>query len=270
MSENSGEQTDENEISNQDEITIVDQFENLIPDDSMVVDIKINLPDYNGENGFALADVGFHYMDLKQYILDLGCKILFSTAGIHLRGKNKMPHIHYNMITTFCFPPTNPSQHRARWVKKNNINLNTFENVSFKFHQKIDANSPKYSVLSYPLKEGIKVNLASCFVFDCKAMSRKYIDFLMEVGKAIYDKQMGLKLRQDKSEDRKNLALENLYQLCVENKNMFSNYKEMVVWLDTNFIAKLELKDYPDPKNYKTNCQKICVKLGKLKYSDIL
>lgn len=270
MSEYSGEQTDEDNVSNSEDLTIVSQFEDLIPDDSMVVDIKINLPDYNGENGIALADSGFAFMELKQYIQDLGCKILFSTAGIHLNGKSKVAHIHYNMITSFCFPPSNPSQHRSRWIKKNNANLNTFTNVSFKFHQKIDTTTPKYSVLSYPLKEGKKVNLPACFVFDEKPMAKRYISFLHNVGKAIYEKQCGLRLRQDKSEERKNLALDNLYQLCVENKDMFSNYREMVVWLDTNFIAKLELKDYPDPKNYKTNCQKICVKLGKLKYSDIL
>lgn len=270
MENNPGEPKDENEFSNMEDLTIVSQFEDLIPNDSMVVDIKINLPNYDGENGTALADIGFAFMDLKQYIIDLGCKILFSTAGIHLNGKNKMPHIHYNMITTFAFPPSNPSQHRSRWIKKNNVNLNTFENVSFKFHQKIDTNTPKYSVLSYPLKEGKKVNLPSCFVFNENPMEKKYVAFLVNTGKAIYEKQCGLKLRQDKSEERKNLALESLYQLCVENKDKFSNYKEMVRWLDTNYIANLEIKDYPDPKNYKTNCQKICVKLGKLKYSDIV
>ena len=41
-------------------------------------------------------------------------------------------------------------------------------------------------------------------------------------------------------------------------------------WLDDNYISTLTLEEYPDPRNYKINCQKIAVSLGKLKYSAIV
>lgn len=43
----------------------------------------------------------------------------------------------------------------------------------------------------------------------------------------------------------------------------------MMMWLDEEYISKLDLEDMPDPKNYKTNSQKVAVKLGLLRYSQL-
>lgn len=250
--------------------SMAEQFEKDIPDDCMVINVKYNFEiedEYTADD--AMNNVPFY--EFAKYVRDLGCEILFSSAGYHLNGDNKQPHLHYNFITTQFFPPSNPSQHRKRWAKKSDASLE-FLHASWKFHHKIDKTTPKYSVLSYPLKEGhdIKHHRKSIYLYDTLPMTKEQIQFLKDVGKGIYDKELGLKLRQDKSEERKKNALLGLYGLCLDNKEKFSTYRNMVVWLDTAYIEPLEIEEYPESKNYKSNCEKIAVKLKKLKYSDII
>ena len=250
------------------EISISQQFEQAIPDDAMVINVKLNF-DITEDSPLEEKWRELPAFDVQKYIEDLGCKILFSSAGYHLNGERKQPHLHYNFITTSFKIPSNPSQHRNRWFNKTDLGNPDFLKCSFKFHQHIDTKTPKYSVLSYPLKEGLYVK-DKFYVFDMKPMTKEKKTFLIETGKAIYEKELGLKLRQDKCEERKKIALNDLYKLCSDHKEEFSNFKQMICWLDNNYIDKLTIDDYPDPKNYKTNCQKIAVSLGKLKYSDIL
>lgn len=248
--------------------SIAQQFEEAIPDDSMVINVKLNF-EITDDDSLDTIHTEMPLYDIKQYIQDLGCKILFSSAGYHLNGERKQPHLHYNFITTQFKVPSNPSQHRQRWFNKTEA-LPDFLKCSFKFHMSIDKKNPKYSVLSYPLKEGLIVKDNRNFIFDTKPMTKTQKEFLILVGKAIYEKELGLKLRQDKCEERKKVTLNDLYKLCFDNKNEFVDFRQMVIWLDTNYISKLTIEEYPDPKNYKVNCQKIAVHLGKLKYSDIL
>lgn len=248
-----------------------EQFEEFIPDDSMVINVKYN---FNIEEGDELIDslrlIPFH--DIETYVKDLEVTILFSSVGYHLLGERKQPHIHYHFITTPFHPPSNPSQHRKRWAKKVDASMD-FLNASFKF-QSLDGTRPKYQVLSYPLKEGHIINRLrkgdNYYVFNKAPMTKEQIFFLRDVGKSIYDKEQGLKLRQDKCEERKKVALHSLYELCEANKNHFNTYREMVVWLEDNYIQKLSLDEKPDINHYRTNCQKIANTLGKLKYCDIL
>lgn len=117
--------------------------------------------------------------------------------------------------------------------------------------------------MAYPFKEGIEL---SCCNFG---LNQKEIKFLKDVGQEIYEKACGLRLRQDKCEERKKNALLELYSLCETNKNSFGSFKQMLLWLDKNYIATLSIEDYPDPKNYKTNCQKVAVQLGLITYSSL-
>ena len=244
-------------------------FEEFIPDDSMVINVKYNFDIPEGEN---IEDVlrSIPFFDIKKYVEDLEVTILFSSVGYHLLGERKQPHIHYHFITTPFHPPSNPSQHRKRWAKKLEASME-FLNCSFKF-QSIDGTQPKYQVLSYPLKEGhlIKFNTKLYYIFNKLPMTKEQILFLKDVGKTIYDKEQALKLRQDKCEERKKVALHSLYELCEQNKNKFNTYREMVIWLEDNYIAQLTLDEKPDINHYRTNCQKIANTLGKLKYCDIL
>jgi len=167
---------------------------------------------------------------------------------------------------------SNKSQHRKRWSDRNGFsNDKIFKDVSFVLHEKIDCNNPKYYTLSYPLKENISLwyNDPSYYLFNKKPMTEKQLNFLKSVGSEIYNLQVGMHLRREKCEERKKQSLTDLFDLCVKNKIEFNNYREMLNWLDVNYISTLELHDYPDPKNYKTNCQKIAVKLGFMRYSEL-
>lgn len=237
---------------------IAQMMESTIPDDAMVITIKINNVDLEMNQAFYISP-------LLRYLTDLDVNILASSGGLHLNGKAQKPHIHFHLIVERFNPPTNPSQHRQRWCKKTDNDLG---DVSFKF-QKLDVSNPKYSILSYPLKEGKFLTDKRAYTINGEQMSNEIKDFLCDVGKAIYDKELGLALRQEKCEERKQLALLNLYQLCLDNKDKFTSYTTMMLWLDENYIDKLDITEYPDPKNYKTYCQKIAVKLKFIKYSSI-
>lgn len=246
--------------------SLAEQFEQDIPEDSMVINFKYNLdPSANDK------DIHAPLLEMRQYVKSL-TTILFSSAGIHYNGDLKRPHIHYNFITKPFKEPSNRSQHRNRWFDKQDSPNREFKKVTAVFHDVMDKHSCKYAVLSYPLKEGFftKDEYKQIYIYNGVSMTKEQKLFLKEVGTAIYEKEVGLKQRQEKCEERKKHALTSLRDLCREHKNEFSTYREMLLWLDINYIAKLEIEDYPDPKNYKTNCQKICVSLGKLKYSDIV
>jgi hypothetical protein len=236
-------------------------IEEQIPDDASVITIKFSrdISDNMGEwNGYrAVAD---------RYLKDCGVKVLASSAGIHLNGRSQKFHIHYHLITERHNEPSNPSQHRKRWCAKNE---EIMDDISFKY-QLLKKDQEKYAVLSYPLKEGRFTTFKNeSYTYLGKPMTKEMQKFLVDAGKAIYDKELGLAMRQEKCEERKQATLTNLYDLCNQNKAQFSSFREMMEWLDINYIAKLELTEMPCPKNYKTNCQKIAVYLGFLKYSQL-
>lgn len=245
------------------------RFEDDIPDDCMVINVKLN---FEAGDDIKEALRELPALDIMHYVQELGCEILFSTIGYHLNGDHKQPHIHYHFITTLFKQPSNPSRHRKQWFSKNaGVVDSAFLDCSFKF-QVLDKKKPKYSTLSYPFKERAPYPYHKGLfqIYNKQPMMQEQMQFLIDVGSAIYEKELGTKLRQDKCLERKKQSLNDLAKLCQENVNNFSNYNEMVRWLDQNYISNLTLEEYPDPKNYKVNCQKIAVSLGKLKYSDIL
>jgi len=245
--------------------TFVQLFEDIIPDDATCVSVKVNMEDYDADTKSNFTPP--HGADILRYLKDSGVEIISSTAGVHIDGRNKVPHIHYHFITKRFSAPTNPSQHRKRWMSKSDGDLG---DASFKY-QKLDARYPKYQFLSYPMKEGILppkgLWTKSLMLFNDGPMENTLIEFLKSVGTTIYQTQIALRVRQEKSQERKQLALSELYEIC--RSQSFSNMSQMMKWLDINYINTLELEDYPDPKNYKVNCQKIAVKLGILKYSEL-
>lgn len=254
------------EVLGEPNINYPEQLEEVIPDDATCISVKVNLDDGEySESQF----VPPHMSDIIAYLKDSGVEIISSTAGVHLEGRNQIPHIHYHFITSHYNPPSNPSQHRKRWLNKADNSECDLGDATFKY-QKIDKKYPVYQFLSYPLKEGKALHpryYKFIYLFDKQPMEKGMIDFLKSVGTTIYQTQLALKLKQDKTQERKQLALKELYDICV--KQSFSSYSAMMCWLDDNYIAELDLEEMPDPKNYKTNCQKIAVKLGLLKYSQI-
>lgn len=243
-------------------LSLSEMMEQFIPDDATCISVKINIPDYDpSDNQF----IPPNFADIVKYLKDSGVEILACSSGIHLKGRTEIPHIHYHFIANHYNAPSNPSQHRKRWMGKEENKMCSLDDASFKY-QNLKKNEPRFQFLAYPLKEGIKV-LRRCYIYDGQKMSNEMLDFLLSVGQTIYQTACALRLRQDKCQERKQLALKELFELC--KIQTFSNFREMMLWLDKNYIDTLELDDLPDPKNYKTNCQKVAVKLGILKYSDI-
>lgn len=250
------------------------EFEKKIPDDSMCISIKWNVPteDPAAVEGMILID--YPFLEIARYLEHCNIKVLYSTFGYHLLGDAKIPHTHHSLV---CSPLSdkdynsitkNKSQHRIdRWFNKQTGLNDQFRFLTWKWTKKIDTSHLKADPLSYPLKEGHHFY---------ETMPEKYIgisqdifEYLLSVGQAIYNKEVGLHMRQDKCDERKKNALLELFSLVEKNKNKFNNFNSMLIWLDDNYISNLTIGEYPDPKNYKTNCQKIAIRLGFLKYSNL-
>lgn len=248
-------------IKEKDEDSTLQVLEDSIPDDATCISVKINVPDFEEQDPNHLPVYG----SVVRYLKDCGVDIIASSSGLHQNGKREIPHIHYHFIVAHYNEPSNPSQHRKRWLAKSGNDGENFLDASFKY-QRIDIRSPKYQFLAYPLKES-KVLKRKYYTFQGANMTIEMINFLRSVGETIYNTALALRLRQDKCTERKQLALKELYEIC--KAESFSSYKQMMTWLDTNYIDTLELEEMPDPKNYKTNCQKVAVKLKLLKYSEL-
>lgn len=242
-------------------LSLAEELSQTILDEYRCISVKINYAEdeYDANNIMPPDELA----SVKAYFYHCKLDVVYSTCGIHLQGDNKKPHVHYHLIVknlpTGTFQSSN-SQHRKRWLAKEDNEVFSFENVSIRFPKK---ENPVWQHLAYPFKEGLPIVRYNYNI-------KKYFEFLMEYAKNLYEVSLGNRARQDACNERKKVSLLSLAQLCQENKNEFNNFKEMMIWLDTSYIATLDLEDYPDPRNYKTNCQKICVQLGKLKYSDII
>jgi len=242
--------------------------------------IKYNCENYSAQSTDVENIEEFPTSDVKQYFSDSGIDLKYSSIGLHLEGERKRAHIHFNCIVLmspkiFQSITNNASQHRKRWYDKKikmdeDIDPN-FKNLTFQFTKELDANKPKYSTLAYPLKEGHhSFDDTSYRKIHYVGISKQLFPILLEIGTTIYNKELGLHIRQEKCEERKQNALTELFNICEQNKQHFNDIRSMARWLDINYIDTLDLTQLPDPKNYKTNLQKIAVKLKFLNYSDLI
>lgn len=233
-----------------------------IKDEYRCISVKINygVGEYDENNKETPPDE-FH--SVKSYFIDNKLDIIYSSLGLHLNGENKKPHSHWHLIVrelpTGTFQ-SNSSQHRKRWLAKEGNETHSFENVSIRFPKQQD---PVWQILAYPFKEGHVQPTGN-------ARLKPYLGFLVEYAINLYQVSLGNRARAEACDERKKVALQSLGKLCSDNQSSFTNYREMVIWLDINYIDLLPLEEKPDPRNYKANCQKVCVQLGKLKYSDII
>lgn len=244
-----------------EELSLAEELSSTIQEDYKCISVKINYTKDEYDADLVTPPDEFH--SVKAYFNDCKLDIVYSTLGLHLQGENKKPHVHYHLIVrslpSGTFQSANP-MHRKRWQSKEGNEMYTFENVSIRFPKKED---PVWQQLAYPFKEGRPI------MVGCKNIT-KYYNFLMEYATNLYQVSLGNRARQEACDERKKTNLLSLAKLCQDHKSEFTTFKEMMIWLDTSYIAMLDLEDYPDPRNYKTNCQKICVHLGKLKYSDMI
>jgi len=253
----------------------VQYFTEAIPDESQVLSFKINKP----ENENVLTN-------LEKYVkLGLNATILFSSVGLHNQGKNKVPHYHSHFIIQPIKKISNPSLHRKRFLADEKVSVDTyFGDISMK-HSDLDFNKPKYLPLSYPLKEGNILNSIyylspsvkprivktqngkSLKVFTQGNMTMDQIEFLKTVGNNIYQSALADNQRRDLSDERKKNKLMEIYELC--EKRGFANYRDMLYWLEENYISSLSITEYPDSRNYLNNCEKVAIKLGLLKFYEL-
>lgn len=237
------------------------QLSETIKEEYRCISVKINYDkdEYDASNNKPPNG----YYSVEAYFRDYKLDIVYSALGLHLNGENKKPHVHYHLIVkelpsgTFI---SNNSQHRKRWNSKEGNEIYSFDNVSIRFPKK---ENPVWCLLSYPFKEGLPIKVGT-------KIPQLYYKFLLEYGKNLYQVSLGNRARNEACDERKKVALLSLAKLCEDHKSEFADYRQMVIWLDTNYIDTLPLEEKPDPRNYKTNCQKIAIHLGKLKYSDIL
>lgn len=247
-----------------DEETIASQISQLIEDEHRCISVKIN---YCASDMFDPNDIKApdELASVLGYFRYYGLDVVMSTAGVHINGEAKRPHLHYHLIVR-SYPTaktfrTNQSTHRSRWRDQPGNEIHSFANTSITFPEKEE---PVWQHLAYPLKEGIPIKKG------VKGLTPDQFRFLKTYGENLYQVSLGNNARKDACLQRKKVARDTLRKVCEAGVSNFSNYREMVKWLDDNYIAELEFDDYPDPKNYKTNCQQIAVKLGKLKYSDMV
>lgn len=242
--------------------SLCELLEQFIPDDATCISVKINVPDYDpSDNNF----VPPAFASVKQYLIDSGVEILACSSGLHVKGRKEVPHLHYHFITKHYNGVANPSGHRQRWLKKKGNEEHDFAGASFSY-KSLESDKPKYQFLSYPLKEGHKLR-SSYYLFDGSKMNTDMVSFLLDVGNTIYQTQLALRLRQEKCQERKQLAFSELVQLVGDRT--FSSFRDLCDWFDDNYLYNLDYDDIPDPKNYKTNIRKIAIKKRLLKTFDI-
>lgn len=246
----------------EEDLEMVQLFEDKIPEDATCISVKVNIPDYDAsDNNFTPPAFG----SVLRYLKDSGVDIMAYSSGIHLEGRKNVPHIHYHIIANHYNEPSNASQHRKRWLGKQGNETESFNDATFKYQQ-LDSNKLKFQFLSYPLKEGRTLG-SKYYMFDYKPMTKEMKNFLLYIGKTLYATASALRRRQEKCQERKQLAYSELVEL-VQDKT-FSSFKELCEWFDDNYLYKLEWEDIPDPKNYKTNIRKIGMKMRLLKTFDL-
>lgn len=233
--------------------------EAILPDYSVLL-VKVNYADQEYIEGDLTPPDALY--SVIQYLKDKKVDILFASCGLHLNGEHKRPHIHYHMIVK-SYPSgefrTNNSQNRKRWLAKEENKDFSLENVTISFPKKLD---PVWQTLSYPYKEG--------FVFKkfSVGLDTSITNFLLEYGKNLYQVSLGKRAKNDAYEERKKNALLDILNFCQEHKDRFKTFREMMEFLEDEYLAKIPVEQKPTLSNYKENCYKVGSTLGIFRYCD--
>jgi hypothetical protein len=222
--------------------------------------------------------------DIFSYVRDQS-EVLACSFGLHEEGKAAKPHIHltyivkpFNMTPVTC----NPTDHRKKWCKKNDLPADHFKGKLSVKLSTIDADKPLYYPLAYPLKERKRLPSAKyrysymghnsdnepCRKFGL--MSDEMIMFLEEVGAGLFDASKSKQEARDKDDNKKKRQREQLLAFCRENGSYFDDYKSLVLFLDEAYYAAIPFEEKPDLVNYKKNIQIVAVELKILKASDFI
>lgn len=234
--------------------------DSILPDYDIIL-VKVNYDAEEYEDGSLEPPDNLHAV--ISYLKDKKVEIVYAAAGIHLNGEHKKPHCHYHLVVKSL--PTgefrsNNSQNRKRWLAKAENSVFSFDNVTFSFPKKLE---PVWQTLSYPFKEGLVCNRKYQIGF-----TDTQISFLTEYGKNLYQVSLGKKAKQDAYEERKKCSLIELLEFCKNNRSSFITFRDMVEFLEDEYLAKMTIEQKPTLSNYRENCYKVGNTLGIFRYCD--
>lgn len=233
--------------------------------DYYAVSFKKNI-EYDAENTTD-DDLYDEICQYPGYLSDSKIEVVASTAGLHLLGKNKIPHIHYHAVVkassigkhnknqTFL---TNASKHRNdRGLMDKDLGVSV---------KPLDTKLPKFQFLSYPFKEGrpILCSVGKANMYNGKRMTKGMIQFLVEIGKSLYESSIAKNLIRDKHEERKKNSYLELLDLVKSSTIIFKSFRQLQEWAEEHYIEKKIEDDervFIEVANYKKNLQSVAIVL---------
>lgn len=241
---------------------VINYLNNLIPDDTMFLSLKLDLP-----NDFTEDDVKDFddLIDVRSFIIEQAkSDVIIATAGIHFKGKNEKPHLHYCVACKNFKKPSNCTNWKKAWIKKSGVEDDYFEGWSFKFKNLMEAKC-KYNPLAYPFKEGHVVKRGCWVLRDEKRVSIPFevVSFMEARGKQLYAEAMARHESEERRVAFNNNTLGEMLSFAVENKGEFSTKEEMAQFFETEWLNKFEnVCDKPAWNNYEKNLKVIAQHLG--------
>jgi len=213
-----------------------------------------------------------HWNLAHEYIQLLGYTVIASSVGMHLKGKNARPHIHFHFVIKQPFEvlTSKHSMIKTRYVKTlEPDSYILFKQMSFK-HMPIDTKKPLWCILSYPLKEKIRGHKEMYCLAGSEYISSDIVELLELVGSDIYQSSVAQSERNEKSQQRKSEDLEELFLVAQKNRSAFKNFQQMQSWFDNVYLRKLAhhegIHSLPDIVNFNKNLKKIGYMLNIFEY----
>lgn len=211
---------------------------------------------------------------LKKFLEANYGSVIYSSVGLHLGGKNGVPHIHFHFITDKSYESITSqarSNRKSRWLKTESFEIvNFIKAVSF-MHKPFDADKhTPWSFLAYPLKEGNKCTSMEMYI----GLSSRMLGFLLSVATTIYETAMAIRERNDKAQQRREDTLDELEQWARDEykKEGFQTFREMQEHFEDKYLAEKIEKDgihgLPDVVNYNRNLKKVGRRLGIFRFCD--
>lgn len=215
---------------------------------------------------------------VRCYLEDNDYDIIEFSSGRHMEGKARKAHAHIHYVLKFNGTGnplySNESTRKGRYVEKVLANPTEYGITKFLKPGQInwtnitmrwcilDIDSIHYDVLSYPLKEGIRCHQL------LYTMEEEYIIALREYAQGIYNGQIAMHERRERSEEKLQCRKEEMLKVAREHRALFSNWKEMALVLQKYYVLPLPFREKPRPQDFKINCQIIAVELGIADYVD--
>lgn len=248
--------------------TLEEIFSN-IPDDAQVVNVKWNYEAFLYEPGKDKEELAYaRFWLCELFIKEQYGEILHFSCGYHENGKNHKPHFHFHFIIRTPFELLSPSvrcNRKRKFLERRTdeeglVFMHGDDVPTFKFAP-LDLSKPKWSTLSYPLKEGKALDVCNFYSFDEDTLS-----LLLKVGSEIYRATNAIHERKDKMAVKRLSDKQELYNFLKIARGQFSTFREMCKFVDENPLARLrageDISVCPDTGHLKENLRQIGVMFG--------